>query len=137
MKPRRELTPEVETQNSLKEDIPQLEMHLKDYQVVRGALEKALGPSLAPAPVTLQNEGPMLKPATQLIREAAALELEMKHLEQYLLTLYRKAFEQQQQQLPSLEAHSHWEAAPKLSSVSSRLSQQLDEIPKTTKEPFQ
>ena len=39
--------------------ILQLEMHLKDQQVVRGALEKALGPD--PAPVTLQNESPMLK----------------------------------------------------------------------------
>lgn len=39
--------------------ILQLEMHLKDQQVVRGALEKALGPD--PAPVTLPNESPMLK----------------------------------------------------------------------------
>jgi hypothetical protein len=33
------------------------------------------------------------QPATQLIREVATLELEIKHLEQYLLTLYLKAFE--------------------------------------------
>jgi len=39
--------------------ILQLEMHLKDQQVVRGALEKALGPD--PAPITLENESPMLK----------------------------------------------------------------------------
>uniref|UniRef100_A0A0A9CMJ7 DUF547 domain-containing protein n=1 Tax=Arundo donax TaxID=35708 RepID=A0A0A9CMJ7_ARUDO len=101
-------------------------MHLKDQQVVRGALEKALGPD--PAPVTLLNESPELKPAAQLIREVATLELEIKHLEQYLLTLYRKAFEQQQQQastLPSSDAHRE---AAKLS-VSSR-SAQLDETPK-------
>nr|CAB3451830.1 unnamed protein product [Digitaria exilis] len=109
--------------------ILQLEMHLKDQQVVRGALEKALGPD--PAPITLQNESPMLKPATQLIREVATLELEIKHLEQYLLTLYRKVFDQQQQQKaptsqPSSDVHRE---ASKLS-VSSR-SSQLDETPKT------
>ncbi|TVU40909.1 hypothetical protein EJB05_14393 [Eragrostis curvula] len=109
--------------------ILQLEMHLKDQQVVRGALEKALGPD--PAPVTLQNESPILKPATQLIREVATLELEIKHLEQHLLTLYRKAFEQQQQQhqqspkLPSSDAHRE---ASKLS-VSS-WSSQVEETPK-------
>jgi hypothetical protein len=45
--------------------ILQLEMHLKDQQVVRGALEKALGPNdddpAAPAPPTLQHESPALK----------------------------------------------------------------------------
>ena len=151
--------------------ILQLEMHLKDQQVVRGALEKALGPD--PAPITLENESPMLKvppflpnylisscliclqlrnamftssnwrfpsfllssfsksnqPATQLIREVATLELEIKHLEQYLLTLYRKAFEQQQQQqAPTLQSSDANREAPKLS-VSSR-SAQLDETPK-------
>ncbi|OEL25106.1 hypothetical protein BAE44_0013876 [Dichanthelium oligosanthes] len=107
--------------------ILQLEMHLKDQQVVRGALEKALGPD--PAPITLQNESPMLKPATQLIREVATLELEIKHLEQYLLTLYRKAFDQQQQQAPTSRSSDAHREAPKLS-VSSR-SAQLDETPKT------
>ncbi|RCV09363.1 hypothetical protein SETIT_2G021700v2 [Setaria italica] len=121
------IQPRSETQNSLKKEILQLEMHLKDQQVVRGALEKALGPD--PAPITLQNESPMLKPATQLIREVATLELEIKHLEQYLLTLYRKAFEQQQQQqAPTLQSSDAHREAPKLS-VSSR-SAQLDETPK-------
>jgi hypothetical protein len=43
--------------------ILQLEMHLKDQQVVRGALEKALGPEDDPAaaPPTLQYESPALK----------------------------------------------------------------------------
>ena len=44
--------------------ILQLEMHLKDQQVVRGALEKALGPDddpAAAAPPTLQHESPALK----------------------------------------------------------------------------
>ncbi|XP_062186453.1 uncharacterized protein LOC133890029 [Phragmites australis] len=118
------IPPRSEAQNSLKKEILQLETHLKDQQVVRGALEKALGPD--PAPFTLPNESPVLKPATQLIREVATLELEIKHLEQYLLTLYRKAFEQQQAPtLPCSDAHRD---APKLS-VSSR-SAQLDETPK-------
>ncbi|KAL5196749.1 hypothetical protein ABZP36_000261 [Zizania latifolia] len=116
-----------EAQNSLRKEILQLERHLKDQQVVRGALEKALGPD--PAPVTLSHESPMLKiqPANELIREVATLELEIKHLEQYLLTLYRKAFDQPQQTptLPSSDAHRE---APKLS-VSSRCSQ-MEETPK-------
>ncbi|XP_060193224.1 uncharacterized protein LOC132622611 isoform X2 [Lycium barbarum] len=37
----------------------------------------------------------MPKPATELIRDIAVLELEVGHLEQYLLSLYRKAFDQQ------------------------------------------
>ncbi|KAF0908302.1 hypothetical protein E2562_024716 [Oryza meyeriana var. granulata] len=118
-----------EAQNSLRKEILQLERHLKDQQVVRGALEKALGPD--PAPATLSHEIPMLKiqPANELIREVATLELEIKHLEQYLLTLYRKAFDQQQQQAPTLpSSDAHREAAPKLS-VSSRCSQ-LEETPK-------
>jgi hypothetical protein len=43
--------------------ILQLEMHLKDQQVVRGALKKALGPDDDPAaaPPTLQHESPALK----------------------------------------------------------------------------
>lgn len=36
-----------------------------------------------------------LQPPTELIKEIAVLELEVSHLEQYLLSLYRKAFDQQ------------------------------------------
>lgn len=35
------------------------------------------------------------QPATELIKEIAVLEVEVTHLEQYLLSLYRKAFDQQ------------------------------------------
>ncbi|XP_062212532.1 uncharacterized protein LOC133913403 isoform X2 [Phragmites australis] len=80
-------------QSTLRNEILQLEKHLKDQQVVRGALEKALGPNAAP--VNLSSENPMPKAASELIREIATLELEVKNMEQYLLTLYRKAFEQQ------------------------------------------
>ncbi|KAG0541495.1 hypothetical protein BDA96_02G021500 [Sorghum bicolor] len=126
--------PRSETQSSLKKEILQLEMHLKDQQVVRGALEKALGPNdddpAAPAPPTLQHESPALKPATQLIREVATLELEIKHLEQYLLTLYRKAFEQQQQ--VSTDARRDREAAARKLSVSSS---RPDETPRVKAAP--
>lgn len=36
-----------------------------------------------------------MQPAKELIKEIAVLEYEVVHLEQYLLTLYRRAFEQQ------------------------------------------
>ena len=36
-----------------------------------------------------------LQPAMELIKEIAVLELEVVYLEQYLLSLYRKAFDQQ------------------------------------------
>lgn len=121
--------PRSETHNSLRKEILQLERHLDDQQMVRGALEKALGPD--PAPVTIPNETPMLKPTNQLIREVATLELEIKHLEQYLLTLYRKAFEQAPT-LPSSFVHQEAAALPK-PSVSSR-SALIEETP-TAKAP--
>jgi hypothetical protein len=37
----------------------------------------------------------LFQPATELIKEIAVLEVEVAHLEQYLLSLYRKAFDQQ------------------------------------------
>uniref|UniRef100_A0A0D9WV34 DUF547 domain-containing protein n=1 Tax=Leersia perrieri TaxID=77586 RepID=A0A0D9WV34_9ORYZ len=105
--------------------ILQLERHLKDQQVVRGALEKALGPD-HPAPVTISQEKPIQKAqpaiANELIREVATLELEIKHLEQYLLTMYRKAFDHQQ--TPTLTTSSDARV-----SVSSR-SSQMEETPK-------
>ncbi|KAK1643817.1 hypothetical protein QYE76_061622 [Lolium multiflorum] len=117
----KEAQPGRGAQNSLRKEILQLEKHLKDQQVVRGALEKALGPNAAP--VNLSHENPMPKAANELIREIATLELEVKNMEQYLLTLYRQAFEQQ---APALSPPDRGEA-PKLS-VSSR-SGQLRETP--------
>uniref|UniRef100_A0ACD5UXH8 Uncharacterized protein n=4 Tax=Avena sativa TaxID=4498 RepID=A0ACD5UXH8_AVESA len=120
------IQPKSEAQNSLRKEIVQLERHLDDQQTVRGALEKALGPD--PAPVTLSNESPILKPANQLIREVATLELEIKHLEQYLLTLYRKAFDQAAT-LPSSDVHRE-APAPSKPSVSSRSAALVEETPK-------
>ncbi|XP_010243302.1 PREDICTED: uncharacterized protein LOC104587397 isoform X2 [Nelumbo nucifera] len=73
--------------------ILQLEKRLQDQFVVRCALEKALGYRSSSSDIS--NENLMPKPATELIKEIATLELEVVYLEQYLLSLYRKAFDQQ------------------------------------------
>ncbi|CAN1823181.1 hypothetical protein LINPERHAP1_LOCUS30263 [Linum perenne] len=90
---KRNQSPRAKAQNSLKHEIQQLEKRLQDQFGVRRALEKALGyrtSSLADV-----SEELMPKPATDLIKEIAVLELEVVYLEQYLLSLYRKAFDQQ------------------------------------------
>ncbi|KQK13004.1 uncharacterized protein LOC100839346 isoform X2 [Brachypodium distachyon] len=117
----KEVQPGRGAQSSLRKEILQLEKHLKDQQGVRGALEKALGPNAVP--VNLSHENPMPNAANELIREIATLELEVKNMEQYLLTLYRQAFEQQ---APAFSPPDR-RGAPKLS-VSSR-SGQLRETP--------
>ncbi|XP_068343882.1 uncharacterized protein [Pyrus communis] len=85
--------PTVEVHNSLKQEILQLEKRLQDQFEVRHALENALGYKSSIHHNT--NESVMPKPATELIKEIAVLELEVTHLEQYLLSLYRKAFDGQ------------------------------------------
>lgn len=86
-------SPTVEVHSSLKQEILQLEKRLQDQFNVRHALEKALGYRSSILHNT--NEISMPKPATELIKEIAVLELEVVHLEQYLLSLYRKAFDGQ------------------------------------------
>ncbi|KAK6116203.1 hypothetical protein DH2020_050059 [Rehmannia glutinosa] len=83
----------AEVQNSLRQEIFMLEKRLHDQVSVRCALEKALGYNTLSHDIT--NEASIPKPATELIKEIAVLELEVGHLEQYLLSLYRKAFDQQ------------------------------------------
>ncbi|CAL1408844.1 unnamed protein product [Linum trigynum] len=93
IKSQRKQSQKVEAHSSLKQEILQLEKRLQDQFEVRRALEKALGyrtSSLGEIPEDL-----MPKPATELIKEIAVLELEVVYLEQYLLSLYRKAFDQQ------------------------------------------
>ncbi|XP_073281128.1 uncharacterized protein [Primulina huaijiensis] len=87
-------TPSADTQYSLKQE---LEKRLRDQITVRGALEKALGYRTSSNDTSGKITVP--KPATELIRDIAILELEVGHLEQYLLSLYRKAFDQK---IPSL-----------------------------------
>ncbi|VAI22373.1 unnamed protein product [Triticum turgidum subsp. durum] len=119
----KEVQPARGAQSSLRKEILQLEKHLKDQQVVRGALEKAMGPDAAPVN-NLLHEMPVPKAANELIREIATLELEVKNMEQYLLTLYRQAFEQQ---APALSPPDRREALKP--SVSARWSGQLREAP--------
>ncbi|KAG2301010.1 hypothetical protein Bca4012_059308 [Brassica carinata] len=84
------------TETSLKQEVDQLEARLQDQFKVRCALEKALGYGTASAyMLTETNHIPMPKQATDLIKDIAVLEMEVIHLEQYLLSLYRKAFDQQ------------------------------------------
>ncbi|CAH9069431.1 unnamed protein product [Cuscuta europaea] len=83
-----------EVQNSLRQEIIQLEKRLQDQVAVRCALEKALGCGSSSHKPTCESP-PINKPTRELIREISVLEFEVGHLEQYLLSLYRKAFDQQ------------------------------------------
>ncbi|XVE87234.1 hypothetical protein DITRI_Ditri18aG0100200 [Diplodiscus trichospermus] len=85
----------TEVQNSLKLEILQLEKRLQDQFEVRRVLETALGYRTSPHDDTNETSVSISKPATELIKEIAVLELEVIYLEQYLLSLYRKAFDQQ------------------------------------------
>ncbi|GFZ18623.1 electron transporter, putative [Actinidia rufa] len=78
-------SPCSEVQNYLRKEILQLEQKLQDQVVVRSALEKALGYRSSSHDIT--NEVSMPKPATELIREISVLEMEVVHIEQYLLSL--------------------------------------------------
>ncbi|PPD69330.1 hypothetical protein GOBAR_DD33783 [Gossypium barbadense] len=82
-------------QNSLKQEILQLEKRLQDQFEVRHALETALGYRTSSHDNRNETSVSITKPATELIKEIAVLELEIVYLEQYLLLLYRKAFDQQ------------------------------------------
>ncbi|XP_021273633.1 uncharacterized protein LOC110408847 isoform X3 [Herrania umbratica] len=88
-------TPSTEVQDSLKQEILQLEKRLEDQFEVRRALETALGYRTSSHDDTNETSVSISKPATELIKEIAVLELEVVYLEQYLLSLYRKAFDQQ------------------------------------------
>ncbi|KAJ0963376.1 hypothetical protein J5N97_028498 [Dioscorea zingiberensis] len=84
---------DFEVKSSLKLEILQLEKRLKDQLGERRALEQALG--YRSSAIDSPNNVTTPKLAKGLVREIAILELEVMHLEQYLLSLYRKAFDQQ------------------------------------------
>ncbi|KAM7520550.1 hypothetical protein LguiB_019512 [Lonicera macranthoides] len=73
--------------------ILQLERRLEDQVAIRRVLEKALGYTSSCRVST--NEIAVPKSTMELVKEIAVLELEVLHLEHYLLSLYRKAFDQQ------------------------------------------
>ncbi|XP_047321442.1 uncharacterized protein LOC124925478 [Impatiens glandulifera] len=94
IKTKKKELPRTDVEASLRQEILQLEKRLHDQVGVRCGLEKALGYKSS-SPCHIINEESMPKPATELIKEIAVLEVEVTHLEQYLLSLYRKAFDQQ------------------------------------------
>ncbi|XP_042451824.1 uncharacterized protein LOC122036541 [Zingiber officinale] len=94
-------SPKYLIESSLKTEILQLEKCLKDQIVVRRALEKALQHDISY--VDESSISCIPKPTKELIREIAMLELEVVHLEQHLLSLYRRAFEQQ---IPNAPHHA-------------------------------
>ncbi|KAL1212179.1 hypothetical protein V5N11_001432 [Cardamine amara subsp. amara] len=91
---KKNLSPDVKVQSSLKQEILELEKRLQNQFDVRGALENALSYKTPSRDINTKADSTP-KPATDLIKEIAVLELEVSHLEQYLLSLYRKAFDQQ------------------------------------------
>ncbi|PPS02491.1 hypothetical protein GOBAR_AA18168 [Gossypium barbadense] len=88
-------TSSAEVKSSLKQEILELEERLQDQFEVRRALETALGYRTSSNYDTSEAPVSKSKPATELVKEIAVLELEVVYLEHYLLSLYRKAFDQQ------------------------------------------
>ncbi|KAL9370908.1 hypothetical protein Peur_036048 [Populus x canadensis] len=85
--------PNTEVQNSLKQEILDLQDRLQDQVLVRRALEKALSSRSFSHDIMTDKSIP--KPAKDLMKEIAVLELEVVYMERYLLSLYRKTFDQQ------------------------------------------
>ncbi|KAJ6395891.1 hypothetical protein OIU77_021031 [Salix suchowensis] len=86
-------SPNTEVRSSLKQEILDLQDRLQDQVLVRRALEKAL--NLRPFSHDIMTDESIPRPAKELVKEIAVLELEVVYLERYLLSLYRKTFEQQ------------------------------------------
>ncbi|KAK1417465.1 hypothetical protein QVD17_26592 [Tagetes erecta] len=80
------------TRDSLNKEILQLQKQLEDQFIIRRELEKATADeTIIHHPY---NEDSLPKPVKDLIKEISILEFEVKHLENYLLSLYRKAFQE-------------------------------------------
>ncbi|GMI70604.1 hypothetical protein like AT5G66600 [Hibiscus trionum] len=94
-------TSNIKVRNSLKQEILQLEERLQDQFVVRSTLEKAL--SNRPFTYDAAVENLIPKDAKELIKDIAVLELEVAHLEKYLLSLYRKKFDKTFLSLKSID----------------------------------
>ncbi|MED6193319.1 hypothetical protein PIB30_018065 [Stylosanthes scabra] len=83
----------MDLQSSLTQEILQLQKRLQQQFVIRRALEKACYLPFSQDAATLENSIP--KAAKELIKEIGILELEVVYLEQHLLSLYRRRFDQQ------------------------------------------
>lgn len=84
----------IEVKNSLKEEIEQLQKQLEDQLLIRSQLEKAT--TSQPFFYDYFNEASLTKSSKDLIKEISILEFEVKHLEKYLLSLYRKTFQKKE-----------------------------------------
>ncbi|CAL0304217.1 unnamed protein product [Lupinus luteus] len=93
----------MDLQSSLAQEILQLQNRLQQQFAIRRALEKATYMPLLEG-ATVESSIP--KAAQGLIKEIGILELEVVYLEQYLLTLYRKRFDQQISSLTTEERRS-------------------------------
>ncbi|XP_023511613.1 uncharacterized protein LOC111776407 [Cucurbita pepo subsp. pepo] len=82
-----------DVQNSLKQEILQLQEQLQSQFIIRHALEKAM--NYQPLALHSATENSIPKAEMDLIKQIAVLELEVVYLEKYLLSLYRRTFEQQ------------------------------------------
>ncbi|XP_076942465.1 uncharacterized protein LOC143612341 [Bidens hawaiensis] len=92
-----------EVKNSLKEEIEQLQKQLEDQLVIRSELEKAsTSQPFFQDPI---DEASLTKSSKDLIKEISILEFEVKHLEKYLLSLYRKTFQKKQQSVTPTETN--------------------------------
>lgn len=80
------------THHSLKKEILQLQNELNDQLIIRKELEKATVNQ--PHSHDSINNDSLPKPVKDLIKEISILEFEVKHLEEYLLSMYRKAFQE-------------------------------------------
>ncbi|XP_010429318.1 PREDICTED: uncharacterized protein LOC104713812 [Camelina sativa] len=107
---KKDLSPDVKFKSSLKQEIQELEKRLQNQFDVRGALEKALGYKTPSRDIKADSTP---KPPTELIKEIAVLELEVSHLEQYLLSLYRKAFDQQTSSVSPPTSKQNSSSSPK------------------------
>ncbi|KAM4098891.1 hypothetical protein ACJW30_07G113700 [Castanea mollissima] len=104
--------PNSDIQSSLKQEVLQLQRRLHDQFVVRRVLEKALSYRPLSHDAMIDNSVP--KPAQELIKEIAVLELEVVYLEQYLLSLYRKKFDQQKSSESTVEGRLNKEMFQKV-----------------------
>ncbi|XP_027161716.1 uncharacterized protein LOC113762459 isoform X1 [Coffea eugenioides] len=77
-------------QNTLKEEILELQKQLENQFAMRQALQRALCHKPFLHDSSLENS--ISKPAKDLIKDIATLELEVVYLEKYLLSMYRKTF---------------------------------------------
>nr|XP_043629315.1 uncharacterized protein LOC122600633 [Erigeron canadensis] len=94
----------IKVENSLKQEIEQLQKQLEDQLLIRIELEKATNSQpFSHDPV---NDTSLTKSTKDLIKEISILEFEVKHLEKYLLSLYRKTFQKRELSISATDTKS-------------------------------